>query len=29
MIDWLDPLGLGAEKPRLIQVLDAELAATG
>ena len=26
MIDWLDPLGLGAERARLIQVLDDELA---
>lgn len=26
LIDWLDPLGLSEEKPRLIELLDAELA---
>jgi len=26
MVDWLEPLGLGAEKERLIALLDAELA---
>ncbi|HWJ82575.1 MAG TPA: WHG domain-containing protein [Nocardioides sp.] len=26
LIDWLDPLGLAEEKPRLIALLDAELA---
>ena len=29
MLDWLEPLGLGAETERLTRVLDDELAAGG